>query len=92
MSQVTFNVPSISCEHCVRTIRVALGEIAGVQQVNVDLDTKRVDVVYDATVVGEAQMKDVLAEVDYPVVEADTAQPKTLTQIEAGASCSCCHI
>lgn len=92
MSQVTFNVPSISCGHCVRTIRVALGEVAGVQQVNVDIATKQVDVVYDATVVGEVQMKDSLAEVGYSVVEADAAQPKTLMQVEAGASSGCYRI
>jgi copper chaperone len=92
MSQAIFNVPSISCGHCVRTIRAALGEVAGVNQVNVDIDTKQVTVVYDATVVNEAQMTDVLAEADYPVVEADTAQPEELTLVEAGASCSCCRI
>ncbi|MCC6457949.1 MAG: heavy-metal-associated domain-containing protein [Caldilineaceae bacterium] len=92
MSQVTFNVPSISCGHCVRTIRAALGEIAGVQQVDVDIDTKQVAVVYDAAVVGEAQMKDVLAEADYPVADASAAQPEVLTLVEAGASCGCCRI
>jgi copper chaperone len=92
MSQVTFNIPSISCGHCVRTIRAALGEVAGVQQVEVDIDAKQVAVVYDATVVGEAQMRDVLAEADYPVVETDAAQPEGLTLVEAGASCGCCRI
>jgi DNA-directed RNA polymerase specialized sigma24 family protein len=53
---------------------------------------QQVAVVYDATVVGEAQMRDVLAEADYPVVETDAAQPEGLTLVEAGASCGCCRI
>jgi copper chaperone len=92
MSQVTFNVPSISCGHCVRTIRAVLGEVAGVQQVEIDIDMKQVAVAYDATVVSEAQMKDVLAEADYPVVETDPASSQTLAFVEAGASCGCCRI
>jgi copper chaperone len=91
MSQAIFNVPSISCGHCVRTIRVALGEVGGVQQVKVDIDTKQVAVVYDATVVSEALMKDVLAEAEYPAVDAAAAQPEVLTLVEAGESCGCCR-
>ena len=92
MSQATFNVPSISCGHCVRTIRTALGEVRGVQQVAVDIDTKQVEVIYDEATVSEAQMKEVLAEVDYPVVESGAEQPEKLVLTTAGAGCGCCRI
>ena len=92
MSQAAFNVPSISCSHCVRTIRTALGEGRGVQQVTVDIDTKQVEVIYDPATVSEAEMKATLAEVDYPVVEAGAEQPEELALVADGASCGCCRI
>ena len=92
MSQVTFNVPSISCGHCVRTIRAALGEVAGVQQVDVDIDIKQVAVSYDAKLVNEAQLKETLAEADYPVDEEGKAQHEASALVEVGASCGCCRI
>jgi copper chaperone len=92
MSQATFNVPSISCGHCVRTIRTALGEVEGVQQVAVDIDTKQVEVIYDPATVSEAQMKATLAEADYPVIEAGAEQMEELAFVADGASCGCCRI
>jgi copper chaperone CopZ len=92
MSQAVFNVPSISCGHCVRTIRTALSEVAGIQQVNVDIDTKQVAVVYDPAAVNEVEMKAILAEADYPVAEAGAEQREGVELVEAGASCGCCRI
>jgi copper chaperone len=92
MSQVTFNVPSISCGHCVRTIRAALDELAGVQQVNVDIDAKQVEVVYDSAAVSEAQMKAILAEADYPVIESSTEYAEAMVLTNAGSGCGCCRI
>jgi copper chaperone len=92
VSQATFNVPSISCGHCVRTIRAALDEMAGVQQVAVGIDTKQVEVVYDPAMVNEAQMETVLAEADYPVAKVGIEQQEELMHTAASASCSCCHI
>ena len=40
----TFNVPDISCEHCVTAISAEVGQVAGVDQVVVDIDTKTVTV------------------------------------------------
>ena len=92
MSQATFNVPSISCGHCVRTIRTALGGVTGVQQVAVNIDIKQVEVIYDPATVSEAQMKATLAEVDYPVIEAGAEQPEEFALVADGASCGCCRI
>jgi copper chaperone len=43
-----YSVPGVSCEHCVRAVTEEVGQVAGVESVVVDLDSKRV------TVSGEA--------------------------------------
>jgi copper chaperone len=92
MSEARFSVPSISCGHCVRAIRGALSETSGVEQVNVDIDAKLVTVIYDAAAISEAQMKRILAEADYPVVESGTGESEELVLSAANSNCSCCHI
>lgn len=67
MTEVKLNVPDVSCDHCIHTVTTALKELQGVDKVNVDLDTKLVDVVYDASKVNEQQMREVLDEAGYPV-------------------------
>jgi len=42
--KVTLRVPDMSCGHCVSAVSTAVGEVAGVSDVAVDLDTKRVEV------------------------------------------------
>ncbi len=39
-----FTVPAISCQHCVNAITNEVQNVAGVQNVKVDLNTKRVSV------------------------------------------------
>ena len=39
---VTYSVPGISCGHCRAAITVEVGAVAGVDSVEVDLDTKLV--------------------------------------------------
>ena len=67
MATSVLNVPDISCGHCQATITRALSPLPGVQAVNVDIPTQKVTVEYDPAVVQVDQMKDVLAEEDYPV-------------------------
>lgn len=92
MSKVLFNVPSISCGHCARAIRSALGAANGVQQVDVDIEAKQVTVVYEPASISEVQMKRILAEADYPVAESSTEKEEELALSAASASCSCCRI
>jgi copper chaperone len=40
VSQISFEVPTISCGHCVAAITEELEQVPGVVNVNVDLDTK----------------------------------------------------
>ena len=67
MATTVLNVPDISCEHCEKTIVGALGPVAGISSVVVDIPAKQVTVEYDAERVTLEQMKDVLQEEDYPV-------------------------
>ena len=41
---VTYSVPAIHCAHCAMSIREEVSEVEGVDDVNVDLDTKVVTV------------------------------------------------
>jgi copper ion binding protein len=49
-----FMVPAISCGHCVRAITNEVTDIKGVTKVDVDLDTKHVQVETDGQVPAEA--------------------------------------
>ena len=44
MAEVVYSVPGMSCEHCEHAVRSELGEIAGVDSVDVDLETNLVTV------------------------------------------------
>lgn len=51
MTTESFNVPEVSCGHCKATIERALEPVIGVEGADVDVDSKRVSVVYDESVV-----------------------------------------
>jgi copper chaperone len=40
----TYSVPAIHCDHCAMSIREEVGEVAGVEDVAVDLDAKVVTI------------------------------------------------
>lgn len=64
MNTKTFVVPSISCDHCVRSIKNELSELAGVKSVQADANTKVVTVNWDDPATWE-QIKAALTEIDY---------------------------
>ena len=41
---VTYSVPGIHCEHCGMSIREEVSEVEGVEEVDVDLDSKVVTI------------------------------------------------
>ena len=65
MQNVTFQVPNISCGHCVHTIQMELGEVEGVSTVKASAETKQVTVQFDAPA-SEQTLRDTLAEINYP--------------------------
>ena len=64
MAKRTFEVPNISCHHCVMTIERELGALDGVLDVKADVDTKKVIVEWDDTVSWE-EIADLLTEINY---------------------------
>ncbi|MFA5837080.1 MAG: heavy-metal-associated domain-containing protein [Bellilinea sp.] len=65
MSTVTYTVPAIHCGHCVHTIKMEVSDLAGVQSVSADMETKKVVVTYDAPA-SEEKIESLLAEINYP--------------------------
>ncbi len=65
MKTVTYEVPNISCGHCVKTIKTEVGEMAGVKTVDVLQDTKVVTIGYDDPATKE-QIESLLEEIGYP--------------------------
>lgn len=48
MTQITLNVPDISCDHCKMSIEGAVNELSGVDSALVDVAGRTVDVAFDA--------------------------------------------
>lgn len=65
MTTVTYSVPAIHCEHCTHTIEMEVGELEGIQAVKADLNTRKVQVTFDAPA-SEEQIKTLLSEINYP--------------------------
>jgi copper chaperone len=66
MTTVTYSVPAIDCAHCIHTVEMEVGELQGVQSVKADLETKNVQITFDAPAT-EEKIKALLAEIEYPV-------------------------
>ena len=61
---LTYTVPKVHCNHCAMTIKEEVGELEGVEDVDVDVDSKRVAVRGEN--VADDVVRKVLAEVGYP--------------------------
>jgi len=57
----------MSCGHCEKSVKNALGELEGVKNVNVDLGTKKVEVEGENLV--DSTIKDAIEEAGYDVIE-----------------------
>jgi len=66
MEKATFNIPNISCGHCVMTVKNELSEMDGVVSVEGDPQTKNVSVEFDAPANSDS-IKAKLQEINYPV-------------------------
>ncbi len=64
MEKITFEVPNIGCDGCVRTIRNELSEIPGVKVVDGVVDSKTVTVEWESPATWQ-KIADVLTEIDY---------------------------
>ena len=68
MTEVTYSIPNISCQHCVHTIKMEVSELEGIQSVEADQETQQAKIVFEAPAT-EAEIKSLLAEINYPVAE-----------------------
>lgn len=68
MQTVTLEVNGMTCGHCKQAVGSALTNLAGVQNVDVDLKTGKVKVQFDSNKVGLGQMKEAVEDQGYDVV------------------------
>ena len=66
MDTVELSAPDISCAHCKATIEKGLGDTPGVVRVEVDVDTKAVQVAYDRAVTDQDVLRAALSDLGYP--------------------------
>lgn len=74
MSQITLNVPDISCGHCEKTVLEALRDKPGVKGVQVNIPAKSVYLDYDENAYSLDQVKEILDEEGYPVASVIEGQ------------------
>jgi copper chaperone len=67
MTARTLSVPGISCDHCKMSIEQAVGELPGVDAVEVDISARTVDLSFDEATVGLDRIIDAIEEVGYEV-------------------------
>jgi copper chaperone len=65
MESKTFVVPAISCGHCTHTVETELKELAGVQSVNAEVESKEVTVTWTEPATW-GQIEGLLKEINYP--------------------------
>ena len=65
MNTVTYNIPNISCGHCVHTIKMEVGDLAGVSIVDASAESKTATIEFDVPA-SEDAIKALLAEINYP--------------------------
>ena len=67
---LTAQCPAIECEGCANAIRRSLGKLAGIENVGVEVEQKRVVVQYDAGQVNEAAVRQRLEQAGFPAESA----------------------
>jgi len=68
MKKIILNVEGMSCAHCERSVKNAVGELEGVENVIVDLPGKTVAIEYDSDNLTFENFKAAIEEEDFNVV------------------------
>ena len=66
METITYKVPGIHCHHCVHTIKMELSDMDGVQNVDVNGESKMVSIQFESPATTE-KIEQLLQEINYPV-------------------------
>jgi copper chaperone len=69
--QQSISVPEISCEHCKTTIEGALRSLEGVSRATVEVEAKKVEVVFDPGLVSSEQLIAAIEDAGYEVPVAE---------------------
>ena len=67
---IVFSVPDMSCAHCVNTINSSLQTLSGVENVQVNLPTKTVQLRYHPSQISLQQIEAVLDDAGYTAAVA----------------------
>ena len=67
METITLNVPGMSCSHCENAIKGAVGNLDGVDNVDIDLTGKTVKVSYNPGKVSEDSIKTAIEDQGYDI-------------------------
>jgi copper chaperone len=71
MTSRTITVPNISCGHCVHTVEMEVGELAGVTNVKASVDDKQVLIEWQEPASWE-QIESLLHDINYPPGEVQS--------------------
>ena len=66
MNQVKYEIPNITCGHCVNSIQVELSKLPGVSGVWANQETKSVEIEFEDPATEEI-IKNLLDSINYPV-------------------------
>ncbi|AYC30377.1 copper chaperone CopZ [Paenisporosarcina cavernae] len=69
VDHVTLQVGGMTCNHCVNAIEKSVGNISGVDKVDVHLENGTVDVEFNKTVVEMRQITSAIEEQGYEIVD-----------------------
>lgn len=69
VEKVTLTTPDISCDHCVNSIKKAMGKLPGVEFLDANVETKQVTLQYDPNQTQLTTIEEVLDEEGYPVAK-----------------------
>ncbi|MGX1373308.1 copper chaperone [Priestia megaterium] len=67
MEKVTLSVKGMSCGHCVKAVEGSVGELNGVQHVEVNLNEAKVTVEFDQNKVSLESIKETIDDQGYEV-------------------------
>ena len=68
MKEVKYEIPNISCGHCVNSIQEELNKLPGVSEAWANKETKFVEIEYDSPATEEI-IKTLLESINYPAKE-----------------------
>lgn len=66
LTEVSFDVPDMTCALCPLTVKTAMSGVEGVQSVEVDFDSRSATVIFDPALTDAAAIAEASAQAGYP--------------------------